>query len=134
MTPVYQTQFYSEDPRVYGDCTRAVIASLLDLPVSEVPHFLEVADGKVGPYYDLIEEFLAARGLEMLWHHSLAYHWREGDPDVYHFMSGPSPRHPGVGHAVVGKNGQPFFDPHPDGTMLAGEPHQWKKSFLVRIK
>jgi hypothetical protein len=30
----------------YGDCMRACVASLLDLPIAEVPHFLRDADGE----------------------------------------------------------------------------------------
>lgn len=131
MTPVDQSQFYQEEPRQYGDCVRAVLASLLDLPLSEVPHFLQDADGHAYEFYSAIEEFLGARGLEMDWQRSLVYYWRPGDADLFHFMSGPSPRGLGIGHAVIGLNGVPFFDPHPSRAMLAGDPAQWICSFLV---
>lgn len=133
MKPVYQTQFYQEEPRRYGDCVRAVIASLLELPITEVPHFLELADGKAYEFYDGIEDFLNRYKLTMQWQSKLAYHWVPGDPDVYHYMSGVSPRNPAIGHAVVGLNGVPFFDPHPDGGFLAGDSVTWSSSFLVRI-
>ena len=132
MIPVMQTVLYQDKPRVYGDCMRASIASLLDLPIEDVPHFLQLAEGHVVEFYDLIEEFLEARGISVLWQHELAYHWREGDPSVYHLMSGPSPRHAGVSHCIVGRNGHPYFDPHPDQTMLAGTPDQWTSSFLIK--
>ena len=132
MIPVKQQVLYQDEPRIYGDCMRACVASILELPINEVPHFLEVAKGSIYEFYNLIEEFLLERGYEAYWQHSLIYHWRPGLPDCYHIISGPSPRYPGVGHAVVGLNGSPVFDPHPDNTMLAGTPDQWRFSFLVR--
>ena len=134
MTPQYQTQFYQEEPRIYGDCMRAVFASLLDLPIQEVPHFLEQAEGRAYECYNAVEEFLLKHGYEIAWQTLLVYYWRPGMPDVYHFMSGPSPRNPNIGHAVVGKNGVPFFDPHPDGTMLAEPKGRWHSSFLRKIQ
>lgn len=134
MTPVNQEHFYCEEPRHYGDCTRAVIAALLDLPISEVPHFLQDAKGSAYEYSITIDAFLEQRGLEILWHVALIYYWRPGDPDLYHYMSGPSPRHAGIGHAVVGRNGQICHDPHPDRTGLAGDPKNWKIAVIVPIK
>ena len=132
MIPVYQTIMYQHEPRIYGDCMRASIASILELPIEEVPHFLQLAEGRVYEFYDLIEDFLTTKGYLVLWQRSVAYHWQPGHPDVYHLMSGPSPRHPGVQHSVVGRNGVPYFDPHPDGTMLGGTSEQWTCSFLIK--
>lgn len=44
MKPVYQTQFgsgRSDDDRPLGNCFTACIASLLELPIAQVPHFYE---------------------------------------------------------------------------------------------
>lgn len=133
MTPVDQEHFYCAEPRHYGDCTRAVIASLLDLPLVDVPHFLQDADGKVYEYYTAIEAFLEARGFEIDWQTSIVYHWRPGDPDLYHILTGPSPRHAGIGHAVVGMNGKHIVhDPHPDRTGLAEPKENWRVSVIKR--
>lgn len=133
MIPVMQTIMYQDSPRVYGDCTRACIASILELSISEVPHFLEIAQGDAYEYHDLIEGFLMTRGYAVLWQHDLAYHWKSGDPSVYHLMSGPSPRAAGIYHSVVGRNGVPYFDPHPSGAMLAGPKESWTCSFILKV-
>ena len=132
MTPVDQQMFYQDSPRVYGDCTRASLASLLDLSLNEVPHFLQMAKGQAYEYYDLIEDFLLTKGLIVLWHRSLAYHWRPGDPDCYHLISGRSPRHAGIGHMVAGLNGQIVHDPHPSRAGLLGDASEWKNSFILK--
>jgi hypothetical protein len=134
MMPVDQEYFYCEEPRQYGDCTRAVIAALLDLSIAEVPHFLQDAKGDAYEYYQAIDAFLEQRGLEILWDVNLIYYWRPGDPDFYHYMSGPSPRNASIGHAVVGLNGQIIHDPHPDRTGLAGSEERWKIAVLRPIK
>ena len=40
MTPVDQLFLHSKEDGVVGDCWRACIASLLDLPAESVPHFM----------------------------------------------------------------------------------------------
>lgn len=133
MIPVKQTVMYQHEPRIYGDCMRACVASILDLPITEVPHFLEVANGDNYEFHDLIEEFLLSRGYAVLWQHDLAYHWKPGSPSVYHLMSGPSPRGEGLFHAVVGRNGASYFDPHPSNAMLAGDKETWTCSFIIKV-
>lgn len=54
MTPVYQTIVDKE----LGDCIRAVIATLLDKSIINVPHFLEFKDN----WYEELEEYLAKEG------------------------------------------------------------------------
>lgn len=134
MIPVDQEFFYQEEPRIYGDCTRAAIASILELPLSDVPHFLLEAKGDVYEYYDGIDEFLSLRGLEILWQVELEDHWRPGKPDVFHLICGQSPRFPNINHMVVGLNGKIIFDPHPDRTGLANEPKFWQYAFIKEIK
>ncbi|MBD3674365.1 MAG: hypothetical protein HUJ26_12645 [Planctomycetaceae bacterium] len=61
MTPVYQTVIDQGS----GDCERAAIASLLDLPLSEVPNFREgLNPGDATP--SIREEWLRGRGLKKL--------------------------------------------------------------------
>jgi len=54
MTPVYQTIIDGG----LGDCMRAVIASLLDKSIEEVPHFLEFGER----WYDTLDEYLDVEG------------------------------------------------------------------------
>lgn len=58
MTPVFQTQFNSGTDPLPGNCWQAVIASLLDLPLEQVPHFM--AHGE--RCYQVEDEFLARHG------------------------------------------------------------------------
>jgi len=132
MTPQDQEFLLKSEIGQRGDCARAVIASPLDLPISDVPHFAQIANDTGQPFYGQIGDFLEARGLEMLWHVNPIYHTKDG-VDVYHEIAGPSPRGNGVWHAVVGCNGKIVHDPHPDRTGLAGNPREWRYSFLVEV-
>lgn len=133
MKPVDQEFLHDPDNGVRGDCQRAVIASLLELPIAEVPHFLEIAKDDSVLYYTLMQEFLAKRGLAYL-----TVPARSGaafygcDYDVYYEISGPSPRGNGVYHAVIGLNGKIVHDPHPSRSGLAGEYKDWSYSYLVK--
>jgi hypothetical protein len=40
MTPVFQTLFGGAYDEIPGNCWQAIIASLLDLPLEDVPHFM----------------------------------------------------------------------------------------------
>lgn len=133
MIPVDQ-EFIS-DPSIgqYGDCQRAVIASLLSLPISEVPHFLKDAGGDADLFWQGMQSFLAQRGYTLL---EASRHWNffgADGIDVYHEISGPSPRGNGLFHAVVGCNGQVVFDPHPSRAGLAGDPNEWRHGYLVSL-
>lgn len=133
MIPVDQ-EFIS-DPSIgqYGDCQRAVIASLLSLPISDVPHFLKDAGGDADLFWQGMQSFLARRGYTLL---DAGRHWNffgADGIDVYHEISGPSPRGNGLFHAVVGCNGQVVFDPHPSRAGLAGDPNEWRHGYLVSI-
>lgn len=138
MTPVDQEFLRVDERGQYGDCQRAVIASLLDLPIQEVPHFLQVAmdvgykgeKASLG-FYGYINDWLEERGLDMQWHRSPVYH----PPGTYCQISGPSPNIIGGYHACVGQlqeDGEVklVHDPHPSKKGLL-EPAQWRFSFLV---
>jgi hypothetical protein len=94
----------------------ACIASLLEIPLSEVGDF-----GGDDVFEDNLAQWLAKRGLiyilvngpDFLENEMLQAMFAQGD--VYHIIEGISPR--GGPHAIVGLNGKPVFDPH-DGTGL----------------
>lgn len=66
MTPVKQ-QFLHNPPETYGDCHRAALASLLDLPINDVPHFMHGLSQGEGEVFKAREvEFLDSRGLLMI--------------------------------------------------------------------
>ena len=90
---------------INGNCFATSLASVLE---TQVPEFgVNVTDDE---FYANMAEWLAEQG----------YRYRERPvtgtkPKGYHLILGISPR--GGRHAIVGKNGEPVWDPHPeDGT------------------
>lgn len=130
VTPVDQEFVHKPEIGQHGDCQRAVLASLLDLPISEVPHFAQdQADGK-SEFWPAVSDFCRGKGFVFAMFHG-EFHWSEDA--VYHGISGPSPRGNGVYHTVVGCNGKIFHDPHPSRAGLDGDPSEWKFDFLIRL-
>ena len=133
MTPVDQEFIHDPDNGVYGDCQRAVIASLMDLPLVEVPHFLRDAKGHTHTFFKLLQTFClfkgyvyaTSRGAPLLTYGA-------SDIAVYHEIAGMSPR--GVYHAVVACNGEIVHDPHPSRAGLIGAPNEWEYSYLISVK
>lgn len=131
MKPVDQEFIHLPGIGQHGDCQRAVIASLLELPIADVPHFGQLhAEGK-GDFWGLLLEFLASRGFNYVQMAKPKFVWH-GAP-VFHEIGGPSPRGNGVFHVVVGCNGEVFFDPHPSRAGLAGDPDKWTHGFMVPL-
>lgn len=133
MTPQDQEFLHDPENGVYGDCVRAVIASLLDLSIKDVPHFADTLQTDVYGFYDHIESFLEKQGKAIAWNAKPAYHLRKGQPQ-YHCISGPSPRGRGVYHCVVGQDCEIAFDPHPSRAGLAGDPAEWQHGFLLPLR
>ncbi len=111
MIPVFQTAFAENE---HGNCHDACLASLLEIPLSEVilSH---------GQWYCATNVWLHRRGFGMV---MFAI-----PPDTvvdkflipigcHHIIYGPSPRRRCL-HAVIGLDGVMVHDPHPDGTGLA---------------
>jgi len=133
MTPANQEFTHKPEEGQYGDCQRAVIASLLDLPISDVPHFLAVSKNDATIYWESVQAFCRSHGyvyLTVAKNSGSAFFGDDGP--VYHEISGPSPRGGGVTHAVVGCNGEVVFDPHPSRAGLAGDPMEWQHAYLVK--
>lgn len=131
MTPQDQ-EFINIPGKQYGDCMRACIASLLDLPIADVPHFLRNSDGDPVGFWNGIYDFCEARGFEYSPVHEKFNPQLATDLDGYHTIGGPSPRGCGLLHAVVGLNGTIVFDPHPSKAGLAGDPAEWTFDYMVK--
>lgn len=128
MTPVDQEFMHDPERGQHGDCMRACLASILDLPREQVPHFAQLdAEGK-GHFWEMVAEFVRECGYSIVTVRG-QYVWSQDD--IFHIIGGPSPRFVGGFHAIVGRNGQPFHDPHPSRAGLAGDPSEWKFDFLV---
>lgn len=118
MTPVHQTTFGDgSDGSEPGNCMSACLASVLDLPVAEVPNF--AALGQNG-YFKGLCAWLLARGLYLFETDEDPSH-TPGTPDYLNYIaSGKSPR--GLHHAVVMSEGVIVHDPHPSNAGLAEAP------------
>lgn len=115
MKPVFQDIFHSEDNEEghKGNCLQACIASLLELPLSGVPHFVE---HEGGDWFEEMNKWLVAReGLYAVNLDESTFH----PPPGYAILNGLSER--GVMHSVIIRNGKLVHDPYPGGTGLAEE-------------
>lgn len=123
MTPVKQRFLHRPDEGQFGDCHRAAVASVLDLPLDEVPHFYE--GGRAAAEAERVErEFLRSRGLVPV---VVAFEadigrvlkamgaWNAGT----HYLLGGMSKN-GVGHTVVCLGGEIVHDPAIDGSGIVG--------------
>lgn len=120
MTPQKQTIFSDEKKGTVGNCLSACVASLLDMQVEDIPHF----SWHMSDWFRILYMFLEDRGYSVkMMPTKTTYQWKEHVKglDGYLIVGGGSPRGIKNGHAVIYKNGQPFFDPHPDNTFLTKE-------------
>ena len=123
-------------PHSYGDCHRACFATILGLPMEDVPHFYEHPDndGEM-----LIREFLAGYNLV---HGHVIYDGvtpledmlliiKGMYPGVAAILGGTSSR--GCGHSVVVFEGEIYNDP--TGSGLVGpmsDGYWWLTFFIVK--
>lgn len=112
-----------------GDCMRASVATILGLPLDDVPHFAQYIDHPLGT--------------PALWWWSLVgfLHWKGWEIEAYDAIDAPmgwslvdgySPR--GHRHLCVGHDGEVVFDPHPGREGLrtiVGWWAVWKKEAAV---
>ena len=126
MTPQKQ-QLNHNPPISYGDCHRAALASILDLPANIVPHFMDGLGPKDGIIFEKRQrDFLLSLGLIPI---CVPFSGDAGltgvletlgtqCPGVYYLLGGETAR--GFGHTVVGCGGSIVHDPHPSNKGLAG--------------
>jgi hypothetical protein len=139
MTPVKQ-EFAHNPPDSHGDCHRAALATILDLPLTAVPHIGDkeaAIDGKLFKQNE--REFLATLGLiavavplaGTLSH--ILYASGELNPEQEYFILG------GVsssecGHSVVANKDGIVHDPHPDnvGIIAPMDDGYYWLTYIVR--
>lgn len=102
MKPVNQDIFVNDPQGRVGNCLQAAVASILELNLNEVPHF--VSDPRDDWRENMIE-WLKTKGYGFFGTYSLFYE------SGYCIACGMSPR--GVVHAVIYLNGELAHDPHP---------------------
>lgn len=100
MREVTQTILHEEGAAIPGNCLQAAVASLLDLDLDAVPHFIVHDDWLAR---------LIAFGRDHGYHVDCEF--QPEAPIRFGIASGPSPR--GVHHAVVVIDGETVWDPHP---------------------
>lgn len=131
MTPTDQTILHDPANGVHGNCMSAVLASLLHLPIDQVPLF---TDPKAWQHN--LNAWLRPMGLAYIDIGGFARHAAAtGIRGCWHEACGPSPRHVDTLHAVVARDGVPVFDPHPSkaglvdvdtgGVFIALRPWEW---------
>lgn len=119
MTPVMQTVMPGEG-RV-GDCLRACLASILNLPCERVPHYMTLDDWRAR-YNSWLEQEHGLSLLEMNYENGLGGVYPL-PARTYLIVAGHTSRHPDRLHAVVAQTFGDYtwryvHDPHPDGTFL----------------
>lgn len=137
MKPVFQGIRHDPANGRWGDCHRAAIATVLALPLEDVPHF-----GDGNPPTDVFwareREFLTRfnlRGVQCAYAGELADVMRTiaalNGPDVVWLLGGKSPR--GTNHTVVCRGGALVHDPSPLGGGLVApcEDGWWWVTFFV---
>lgn len=93
----------------------AALASLLAMPLEDVPEFEEMARDK---WQIALWNWLNARG------YSLFVCYPEDAPQGYVIANGMSPR--GLSHSVIYKNGKLVHDPHPSRAGIESVREYWQ--------
>ena len=127
MIPVKQTIRHNPEHGAYGDCHRAAVATILELPIEKVPHF--AIDGPTGEVFSQrVDDFLAGFNLavfDMPFPGDLTLKQvldfmgtRIRDRKLVFLLGGLSPRL--TNHTVVCQGDELVHDPHPDAGGLIG--------------
>lgn len=98
-----------------GNCFPACIASMLGLPLNEVP-FFSTKNQKV--QLGQASKWLRGFGIKLVHIPGSS----QPPKNAYYMVQGKSPRFPDAYHMVIGKNGRIVHDPHPDRTGIVGAP------------
>ncbi len=118
-----QKFLHDPDNGIYGDCHRTALASLLDLPIDSVPHFM-VNNPDGGKFRKHQREFLAKLGLypiEICYDHELENFLSGIDlcnSGIKFLLSGQSAN--GTNHTVIAGEGKILHDPARDDSGIVG--------------
>ena len=121
-------QYMSVDhapPHSYGDCHRACIATMLSLPIEDVPHFaFDGPDGKT--FHRRVDDFLASRGLAVV---SVPYDKSATLAQVLDCVAAQTPglifmvgglSESGASHTCIYRGKHLWHDPRPNGEGIIG--------------
>lgn len=120
MIPVTQTILHSED-RI-GNCLQACVASIFELPIDDVPHFVELED----TWFMAMNEWCLSRfQCEPVMIEAKSHPFQVFLGSCIYIASGVSPRasekEPDLLHSCVYKDDELIHDPHPDQTGIMDE-------------
>jgi len=110
---VTQTTFYDPNSPNKGNCTEAAVASILNIPLEEVPNFRNEGEDN---FWDTFEKFLLSKGF-------FAFLCPNFHPETLYLASGMSNR--GVMHMVVYRDGDLYWDPHPSRSGIDKVEHTY---------
>lgn len=138
MTPQYGIVLHNP-PEKYGDCLRACIATVLDLDVLAVPHFMRDGDDERGKIE--MDEWLLSRGLRMFYTaligettslSDIFAMMKSANKDIVYFLFC---RCGDADHVVVCQNDQVLHDPSVYRTAVTGPTSQglWVVAVLVPV-
>jgi hypothetical protein len=128
MIPVEQRQLYVPGEST-GDCWKCCIASILELPYEDVPHFVEQEErGEVASYWNETLAFLRPRGFTfarfglwgderpfLLWGSQMIRYAFHAPGHWIASVESPrkTPEGEHISHVVVMNGDKIVFDPHP---------------------
>lgn len=104
-----------------GDCLSACLASLLELPLEEVPLFDNFAD-----WPQRVDEFTRRHGYAFVGYR--ADHEYTPPPSCFHIVVGPTKNNPDMPddvHAVVAWRNLPIHDPNRGGMFIDEIQSRW---------
>jgi hypothetical protein len=129
MRKVLQTEFGPKS----GNCFSAVIASLLEMPLEDVPNFCEGARPGASKWWDQFQAWLTMKGYSAIELVLSPLEWAPNEGQEC-WLVGSSPRgdcdHAVCATYVAGKY-KMTHDPHPDGEGLKGDPRD--VGFLIPL-
>ena len=125
MIPITQLNRHDPDNGIWGDCWSTCIASILEVPREDVPHFYDKGRSGVAGR-NLARKWLKERGLTILSTvymgeldlDDILYAQSKNNPDTYFILSGTSRN--GTCHAVVALNDAIVWDPAIDKSGIVG--------------
>jgi hypothetical protein len=94
-------------PDLTGNCMQAAVATLLQLPLEEVPDFINPESVNKDLFWRNLEEFLNKRNLT-----HVCLGWLL-NPKALHIAIGPTTRSKDETHSVVYRGEEMVWDPHP---------------------
>lgn len=110
MKPVKQTILHDSINGIKGNCFTACVASIMELPIEQVPYFANIEKDWYLHFMNFMEKHN--------WEEDITYNVTN-PPLGYSIACGLSPRGIDLKHSCVAYCGKIVFDPHPDNTGLS---------------